>query len=104
MMLFDASNFGLNVRGIIAWLCPTSWSCSGRAIYSNVNGFLGGVAWTLLVARICQLYPNSIAGAIISRFFIIYYQWLITVLIHICGSLAYVVEQDLATTCGSEAN
>jgi len=49
----------------------------GRAIYSNVNGFLGGVAWALLVARICQLYPKAIAGAIVSRFFIIMYQWLV---------------------------
>jgi len=48
---------------------------TGRAIYSNVNGFLGGVAWAMLVARICQLYPNAIAGAIVSRFFIIMYQW-----------------------------
>ena len=48
---------------------------AGRAIYSNVNGFLGGVAWAMLVARICQLYPNAAAGAIISRFFIIMYQW-----------------------------
>ena len=47
----------------------------GRAIYSNVNGFLGGVAWAMLVARICQLYPNAIAGAIVGRFFIIMYQW-----------------------------
>lgn len=47
----------------------------GRAIYSNVMGFLGGVAWAMLVARICQLYPNEAAGAIVSRFFIIYYQW-----------------------------
>ncbi|KAI0080876.1 polymerase [Panus rudis PR-1116 ss-1] len=46
-----------------------------KAIYSNVNGFLGGVAWAMLVARICQLYPNAVAGAIVSRFFIIYYQW-----------------------------
>ena len=29
----------------------------------------------MLVARICQLYPNAIAGAIVSRFFIIMYQW-----------------------------
>lgn len=47
----------------------------GKAIYSNVNGFLGGVAWAMLVARICQLYPNAVAGAIVSRFFIIMYQW-----------------------------
>lgn len=38
-------------------------------------GFLGGVAWAMLVARICQLYPNEAAGAIVSRFFIIIYQW-----------------------------
>lgn len=48
---------------------------SGRAIYSNVNGFFGGVAWAILVARICQLYPSATAGAIVSRFFIIMYQW-----------------------------
>ena len=48
---------------------------SGRAIYSNVMGFFGGVAWAMLIARICQLYPNAIAGAIVSRFFIIMYQW-----------------------------
>jgi len=50
-------------------------SIAGRAIYSNVNGFLGGDAWAMLVARICQLYPNATAGAIVSRFFIIMYQW-----------------------------
>lgn len=49
--------------------------CTGRAIYSNVMGFLGGVAWAMLVARICQLYPNNIAGGIVSRFFLIMYQW-----------------------------
>ena len=54
---------------------PADIFFTGRAIYSNVNGFLGGVAWAMLVARICQLYPNAIAGAIVSRFFIIMYQW-----------------------------
>jgi len=52
---------------------------AGRAIYSNVNGFLGGVAWAMLVARICQLYPNAVAGAIVSRFFIIMYQWCVPI-------------------------
>lgn len=54
---------------------------SGRAIYSNVNGFLGGVAWAMLVARICQLYPNAIAGSIVTRFFSIMYQWCVLLLV-----------------------
>lgn len=48
---------------------------AGRAVYSNVMGFLGGVVWAILVARICQLYPNECAGGIISKFFIILQHW-----------------------------
>ncbi|GAB5592210.1 polynucleotide adenylyltransferase [Umbelopsis nana] len=58
----------------IALRCVKLWA-KKRAIYSNVMGFLGGVAWAMLVARICQLYPNACAGAIVSRFFRIMYQW-----------------------------
>lgn len=57
------------------FLVPRLTFCTGRAIYSNVNGFLGGVAWAMLVARICQLYPNLNAAAIVHRFFIIMLQW-----------------------------
>ena len=42
---------------------------------ASVSGFLGGIAWAMLVARTCQLYPNASAGAIVSRFFIIMYKW-----------------------------
>ena len=38
-------------------------------------GFPGGVAWAMLTARVCQLYPNEIAAGIVSRFFHVYYQW-----------------------------
>ncbi|KAK9382244.1 Poly(A) polymerase central domain-containing protein [Kockiozyma suomiensis] len=46
-----------------------------RAIYSNVMGFPGGVAWAMLVARICQLYPNAISATIVSKFFHILTKW-----------------------------
>lgn len=46
-----------------------------RAIYANIFGFPGGVAWAMLVARICQLYPNANGAIIISKFFSIYLQW-----------------------------
>ncbi|KIK65878.1 hypothetical protein GYMLUDRAFT_218631 [Collybiopsis luxurians FD-317 M1] len=54
--------------------CIKLWA-QRRAIYSNLNGFFGGVAWAMVVARICQFYPSAIAGAIVTRFFIIMYQW-----------------------------
>ncbi|CAD1811846.1 Poly(A) polymerase PAPalpha [Candida parapsilosis] len=46
-----------------------------RAIYANVYGFPGGVAWAMLVARICQLYPNAVSAVILEKFFQIYSQW-----------------------------
>jgi poly(A) polymerase len=47
----------------------------GKAVYSNVHGYLSGVACAMLVARVCQLYPNAVAGAIVLRFFTIMSKW-----------------------------
>lgn len=47
----------------------------GRAIYSDNLGFLGGMAWAILVARVCQLYPNASPNVLLHRFFAVMSQW-----------------------------
>lgn len=47
----------------------------GRAIYSNIVGFPGGVAWAMLVARVCQLYPQASGSVIVGKFFRIMNKW-----------------------------
>lgn len=46
-----------------------------RAIYANVMGFPGGVAWAMMVARVCQFYPNATGSTIAQRFFTIMTDW-----------------------------
>ncbi|KAJ2816054.1 polynucleotide adenylyltransferase, partial [Coemansia furcata] len=64
----NVTSFRLALRCIKLW-------AKRRAIYSNSMGFLGGVAWAMLVARVCQLYPNACAGSIVAGFFRIFLKW-----------------------------
>lgn len=50
------------------------WS-KQRAIYGFVFGYPGGIAWCIMVARICQLYPFACGATIIDKFFSLMCQW-----------------------------
>jgi poly(A) polymerase len=43
-----------------------------RGLYSNVLCFPGGVAWAILVAKICQLYPNMAPNQLLNKVFKVY--------------------------------
>eukprot|EP01126_Amoeba_proteus_P055315 TRINITY_DN6854_c0_g2_i1.p1 TRINITY_DN6854_c0_g2~~TRINITY_DN6854_c0_g2_i1.p1 ORF type:complete len:176 (+),score=33.60 TRINITY_DN6854_c0_g2_i1:320-847(+) len=46
-----------------------------RCLYGNSIGFLGGISWALMMARVCQLYPNALPGGLVTRFFRTYTNW-----------------------------
>jgi poly(A) polymerase len=65
--------------------CIKLWAKS-RGIYSNILGFLGGVSWAILVARVCQCYPNGCVSTLVQRFFNFYNVWKWPNAIYLCPS------------------
>ncbi|CAH0479159.1 unnamed protein product [Peronospora belbahrii] len=46
-----------------------------RGIYSAKLGYLGGISWAILVAFVCQLYPNAEPAKTFVRFFQVFSEW-----------------------------
>lgn len=64
----EPTTFRLALRAIKLW-------AQRRAIYANIMGFPGGVAWAMLVARVCQLYPKAAGAIIVNKFFHLMRRW-----------------------------
>ena len=64
----DCETFRIATRMIKYWAMQ-------RMIYSNAMGYVGGVSWALMVAKICQYYPYVSAKEIVYRFFQAFAGW-----------------------------
>lgn len=49
-----------------------------KGIYSQIYGYLGGAALSIMLTKICQLYPNYSPLQLLDRFFFIYANWVWT--------------------------
>ena len=60
--------FRMALRAVKLW-------AKQRALYGNIVGYPGGVAYAMMVARICQLYPKAAAPQIVLKFFFLMKRW-----------------------------
>ena len=54
--------------------CINVWA-KNKGIRDNKLGYLGGISWAILVAKICQAFPNYSINRILEKFFELYSDW-----------------------------
>jgi len=61
-------NFCITLRAIKTW-------AKNRGMYSSMMGFLGGIGWTLLLVKVCQLFPTATPSTLLLKFFSTFKDW-----------------------------
>lgn len=61
-------SFGLALRMVKFW-------AQRRGIYGSAFGYPDGLAWSICLARVCQMYPRANAAELVVRFFKVYSSW-----------------------------
>ena len=64
----DEGRFRTTLRAVKLW-------ARRRGIDQQSAGFPGGVAWAILTARVCQLYPNAMPSTLLHKFFMMWGMW-----------------------------
>ena len=60
---------------LVGVLRLASLSLSGQGIHGSAFGYPGGIAWTIMVARVCQMYPLASVSMLVYQFFQVISQW-----------------------------
>ena len=59
---------------LIVLRCVRKWA-KAKGLYGNMMGYLGGINCNLLVAMVCQIFPNASPSNLLYRFFQLYSKW-----------------------------
>ena len=64
----QTENFKEALRLIKVW-------AKNRGVSSNAMGFLGGISWAILLAKICKIFPAHTPSKLLFEFFNVYRWW-----------------------------
>ena len=59
----------------ITWLSQIYFIFAVNGLYGSVFGFPTGIGYTIMMARVCQFYPNAPPAVLIQKFFILFANW-----------------------------
>lgn len=60
--------FKLALKALKMW-------AKNKGVYSQIFCYIGGIGYTIMLAKVCQLYPNYGPLKLLERFFFLYSRW-----------------------------